>query len=145
MFRDYLGDVASGRLGRGRFILLWLISGIVLFLVLFAALLAFGLLGTAMARIGGDPGQPLFIDMAPLPLLVAMAVIVLGYLFANLNIVAKRARDIGLPGWLIAFGYALVYGATIQLGDQGTTIGAGLLIAIVLALVPGRRREADAP
>ncbi|MCF3935653.1 DUF805 domain-containing protein [Acuticoccus sp. M5D2P5] len=137
MFRDYLGDPADGRLGRGRFILLWLLLGIVTVGVLIVVMIAFGALGGVLARISAETGTPPpFIDAFPIPMILAIVAVVLGSIYAGLNITAKRARDVGLPGWLVAIVIAFVSGGTIPLSDNGATIGAGFLLSAILALLP---------
>lgn len=135
MIRDYLGEAGSGRLQTQRFILLWL--------SLMIAFIAFGLLfgagiGIAERLIGGDlqAAQQLLIETVGLPAVVGIAVVLLVFAFAKLNIMAKRARDIGLPGWLTAVILAGLIGGSTQAIGPNASGGLGMVLLIVLAFVP---------
>jgi uncharacterized membrane protein YhaH (DUF805 family) len=56
--------------------------------------------------------------------------------FAKLNIVAKRARDIGLPGWLTAIVTFAVSGGASRMADHGAVGSIGLLLILIVALLP---------
>jgi uncharacterized membrane protein YhaH (DUF805 family) len=92
MFGDYFGSVTSGRLQTRRFVVLWL--------ALIIAFIAIGLLigvsiGIAERAIGGDlaTAQKLLTEKLGTPAIVAVFLIFVLFLFAKLNIIAKRARD----------------------------------------------------
>jgi uncharacterized membrane protein YhaH (DUF805 family) len=101
MVDDYFGSVMSGRLQSQRFIILWL-ALMITFVVL--GMLIGASIGIAERLIGGDlaTAQKLLAEKLGIPAIVAVFVIFVLFGFANLNIIAKRARDIGLPGWLTA-------------------------------------------
>ena len=135
MIGDYLGSALSGRLQTKRFIILWL--------ALMLAFVAFGLLigasiGVAERLIGGDlaTAQKLLIEKLGLPAIIGVFVIFILFAFAKLNIIAKRARDIGLPGWLTAIVLAGLIGGSTQAVGQTSAAGIGMLLLIALAFVP---------
>jgi uncharacterized membrane protein YhaH (DUF805 family) len=81
--RDLFGDLSHGRLARLPF-LLYLVGGLILLLPL--ALLFAGTVGAFAASSGNDLKWLLY----PFVSIVA---------FVAANVVSKRIRDIGLPGW----------------------------------------------
>lgn len=133
MFRDYFGALATGRIGRGRFVLLTvalvgllLAAMIVLVTALgFASDIFSGDLDAASSRLAASVG---------VPAVVGLVAIGLGVTFANANIVAKRARDMGLPGWPVAVVHLILSGGATQAGEG--TAGLGLVLFVLLALVP---------
>jgi len=136
MFKDYFGEIHDGRLKTGRFIILWLI--------LMAVFVCFGIavgvsIGVAEHLVGGDlaSAQKLLRETLALPAVIAVAIFFLLFLFTKLNIIAKRARDIGLPGWLSAVIIAGLVGMTSQTTGYATAGGGiGMLLLLVLAFVP---------
>ena len=135
MFGDYLGSVMSGRLRTQRFIMLWL--GLMIAFVAIGMLIGVSI-GIAERAIGGDlaTAQKLLAEKLGIPAIVAVLVIFVLFGFAKLNIIAKRARDIGLPGWLTAIVLAGLIGGSTQAVGAGTAGGFGMLLLIVLAFVP---------
>ena len=135
MVSDYWGEFANGRLGRQRFILLWVI--------LVIAFIAFGMavgasLGLAENMIGGSvaEAQAYLEKSFSLPaILLVVAVAILAFV-AKLNIIAKRARDIGLPGWITAIVIAGLFGLVSQYDQSARIGGLGFFVLIVLALIP---------
>lgn len=70
------------------------------------------------------------------PFFLIFAALIASIVFANLNIAAKRARDIGWPGWLYVLAVTIVgaIASMIFSQDAGQTIY--LLSFVVLVLVP---------
>ena len=135
VLRDYFTQLAAGRLGRGRYVLLWV--GLIGFLLLGMLLILVGMgvgLGVASGEFATMPER--IADAIGLPAIVALIVLALAAVFANLNIVAKRARDTGLPGWLVAVVYLLISGGGSQAGESGSVGGLGLLLMLILAVIP---------
>ena len=135
MISDYWGDFADGRLGRQRFILLWVI--------LVAVFIAFGLavgasIGLAEKMVGGNmaEAQAHLRKNFSLPVIIIAAAFAILALLAKLNIIAKRARDIGLPGWITAIIIAGLVGMVSQYQQSTASGGLGFFILIVLALIP---------
>lgn len=135
MVDDYFGSVMSGRLQTQRFIILWL-ALMITFVVL--GMLIGVSIGIAERLIGGDfaTAQKLLAEKLGIPAIVAVFAIFVLFGFAKLNIIAKRARDIGLPGWLTAIVLAGLIGGSTQAVGPGSAGGLGMLLLIVLAFVP---------
>jgi len=98
MLKTYWGDVTSGYLQRlpfvGYFILLQLIM-IALVLGIAASL------GVAENLLGGDlqEAQTMLREKFGIPVIIGMVIFFVLFIFASLNLEAKRIRDMGLPGW----------------------------------------------
>ena len=120
MIRAFLGALTTGRLARLPFIGFW-----VLLWVLFA------LYGLGIA-LGIGLAEPLIFDdlataqgyllehFAP-PVLAALGLFCLLFVFAQFNLLAKRIRDMGLPGWSVLLLIALtsgVLGAVLPPGGE---------------------------
>lgn len=136
MFNDYFGAIISGRLTRLRFAGLWLLL-IVVFIGL--GLAAAASIGIAEHLVGGDltTAQRILRQNLAVPFIIIVVVVGLLILFANLNIIAKRARDAGLPGWIAAIVIAALSGGVPQLtGSSGSGGGLGVLLLLVLAFLP---------
>lgn len=121
VFRDMFGSFSSGRIGRLRFVGLTLLLDV----ALVAVGLLFGLFAGVMERL--DPYRTLTANGPILPALglTAFTIIVavsLLVIFGTLNLVAKRARDIGWSPELLLILCVMFSGVTW----------------IVLAIVPGK-------
>lgn len=135
MLRDYFGELTGGRLKPIRFVVLW-----ILLVVLFVA---FGVLvgasiGIAERLVGGDfmETQRLARESLALPGVIVVAVVFLCLALAKLNIIAKRARDVGLPGWLTAVLIAVLSIGTSQAASGPVAGSLGFLLLIILAVLP---------
>ena len=136
MIKTLFKDVACGRIAR----LSYLGHSILLFLLLIAYMLIVVLaVGAGEHIIGGDlqQAQDQLRGMLTLPFLIITGIVMGLLMFAGLNIMAKRIRDIGLPGWwmvlaLIVLGMLLSYFVSQQAGS-----GLHTLIWLLLVLIPG--------
>ncbi len=136
MIKTLFKDVAFGRIAR----LSYLGHSILLFLLLIAYMLIVVLaVGAGEHIIGGDlqQAQDQLRGMLTLPFLIITGIVMGLLMFAGLNIMAKRIRDIGLPGWwmvlaLIVLGMLLSYFVSQQAGS-----GLHTLIWLLLVLIPG--------
>ncbi len=98
MFKILLGEVKTGHLKR----LPYLGYTVLLQLLFFGSILAIGVaIGTGEQLIGGDvqQAQQLLREWFSLPFIIIFGLFLLIISFAGLNLVAKRIRDTGLPGW----------------------------------------------
>jgi uncharacterized membrane protein YhaH (DUF805 family) len=136
MFNALWGDILRGRLKRLPFLGWYLVLG------LFAAVLAFGVgagIGAA-GRMAG--GEPLSDEVALVDSLGEIGVLALSALFAllllgQLNIMAKRLRDTGLPAsWLIVLGWLVLSGVLAPVAGGLLSALLGLVVFAVLLLVP---------
>jgi hypothetical protein len=116
MLRDLFSDWAAGKLGARRFAVLYgvLIAGLIGF---------FALAGTlAMFTVGRPHASSHTVGS-----FAGLLVLALLLLFAGLfNIVIKRGRDIGIPGYIAGIGFLIVF-------FMG---GLGIFLSIALALIP---------
>ena len=135
MLKAYFGELSDGRLKGVAFLGYWAL--------LIAAFFGFGFLvvmaiGLGEHLIGGDlaAAQDALRKGLGIPFFVVLAVFSLALFFAYLNIMAKRARDIGLPGWITAIVAAALFGAGGQTGDGVVGGGLGLLIILAFSKCP---------
>lgn len=121
MFQDMFGEFTTGRVGRGKFVFLTLLLG--LSLVVFAMLIGGGI--GVFERLGGTADTP---GVQPAAFGTVLAFFVAGVIVAigQLNLVGKRARDIGWSAPLLIVLYLLLTP----------------LIWIILAVMSGKGRDA---
>ena len=136
MIKTLFGDLASGRLRRSPFLgyhaLLWLIS--LLFVLGVVAVIA-----GAEALIGGDlqEAQALLTERFGGFAAAVVTPVGLVLLFVGANVTAKRARDIGLPGWLTV-AVLVVLGVSVSLAVSQNAAGAlNTICWLALLLLPG--------
>ena len=132
MFTAFFGDILRGRLEPMRFLGLLIALGILI-----------GVLGAILVFVVGIAGEvsdgslKLARDMLRqslgLPGIVAIGAVVLALGFAKLNLVAKRVRDMGLPGWAVAVPMAVISLAAQSFA--GLTVAAGIGVAMLLFLL----------
>jgi len=135
MLRDYFGDFANGRLKSIAFLVRWL----VLLAIVFGVLIGIGAAIGVTERLAGGDIATLQRELAQSlggPFAIAMLVFMGLVLIANLNIIAKRARDVGLPGWVTAIVIAGLSGTASQAGGHIATGSVGLMLLIVLTFLP---------
>ena len=95
-------------------------------------------IGVAEHFVGGDlkTAQNILREKLALPAIVVISLAMIGFVFAYLNIIAKRARDVGLPGWVTAIVIAALSGGASYLSQGITTAGTGVILLVILALLP---------
>lgn len=131
------GEVGSGRLARLPFLAYTML---LMLIVLGAALLLGAGFGIMESMIGGDPdaAQAEVEGLFAGPLLIVLTLAGLLVLFVHYNLIAKRARDIGLPGWAVVAGIVVVSGIAGALFSEGVAGAVNLLIGLALLLVPSK-------
>ncbi len=133
--RLFFWDIASGRVDRVDFLRGLAVLGAMIFL----AAAAFAILFTFAERLGtagAVAGLVLLGQLVGFAAAGALAVVVSTLGFAFLNLIAKRMRDLGLPGWR-ALGVAWVLGTAFSLGAP--LVATVIYIAVVwgvMLLVP---------
>lgn len=136
MLNIYFGGLTDDRLGRLGFLSYWLLLVVVL---VTSGLLAGFSLGVAdhLAGSGAEDTQTRLRDDLGLPFILVIWAAGLAFLFAELNICAKRIRHIGLPGWpaTVAVGVVVVLAALLLSHRLGQ--GLALLVWLALVSVPG--------
>ena len=75
-------------------------------------------------------------EMFTLPAMIVFAVIMPLFLFMAANIMAKRIRDIGLPGWWSVLAIIVITGIVSYMVSNEVSNGLSTLIWGVLLLVP---------
>lgn len=129
MLKDYFGEWTSGRLGRGRFAILY----VTLLVVAFVAALA--LFSGLVFPTDQATGPRNLVNNLPPIAKGLMSIFLIGMQIAALNIVGKRGRDAGLPAILAIIAFIVVmFGGFALLGDGGSIVTLAYLV--ILALIP---------
>jgi len=150
MLKVLFGDVKGGRLARLPYL------GYIVLLVVISMAFVFGLIaivGGIERMMGGDiqQTQAMLMQKFGIPGMILTMTVALLLGFANLNIAAKRFRDMGLPGWWTILGLVVVSLAVAFIFPGETIVQNGqtimqaslpssilqLVIFAVLLLVPG--------
>ena len=136
MLRIYFGGLTGDSLGRVGYFAFWLLLAV--FFITGGLLLGFSI-GVADYLGGSDvqETQSRLRDDFGVPLLVAVWAAGLTFLFAELNLSAKRIRHIGLPGWPVTLGVAaiIILAALLVTPRLGHILS--LLAWLVLIVTPG--------
>ena len=143
MITALFGDLRDGRLQRLPYLGYCLLVLLLVFAVGLGFVFIFGISeGLTAAITGGDveKAQQLLQQhlggTAIVLLVVATLVIGTAISFANLNLQAKRLRDMGLPGWIaVAAIFALELVITATVGNQ-TASTLHLIVFLALLLIP---------
>ena len=103
MLKALFGDVHNGRLMRLQYVGYSLLLSLLMVGVGLAVVAAIGI---GEDFIGGDLQQAkeLLRERVTLPYMIVFAAATLLFMFVGANIMAKRIRDIGLPGWWSVLG-----------------------------------------
>ncbi|WP_295387241.1 DUF805 domain-containing protein [uncultured Thiodictyon sp.] len=138
MLHAFFGGLTQGRLTRlpflGFWVLLWLL------VALYGTGIAFGI-GVAEPLIFDGPGAArdwLAGHFGP-PVLVLLGLCGLLFVLAQLNLLAKRIRDMGLPGWSVLLVIALLAAAlryTLPPGGGPLDPETHGLLLLALLLIP---------
>ncbi|MDA7946854.1 MAG: hypothetical protein MPJ78_05200 [Hyphomicrobiaceae bacterium] len=136
MLRIYFGGLTGDRLGRLGFFAFWLL--LAAFFITGGLTIGFSL-GIADHLGGGDvqETQSQLRGEFGMPFIVAVWIAGLTFLFAELNISAKRVRHIGLPGWPVTLGVSAVIILAALLVTPRLGHILSLLAWLALTIVPG--------
>lgn len=136
MFKIYFGETRDGRLARLQYLGYSILLAAFAFGLAFLVILA---IGAGEHIIGGNlqQAQDKFREVFSLPFVVLFALFYLVFAFAGANIMAKRIRDIGLPGWWMVLAVMLLTGFTSTVSSEQSGSGLYTLIWIALLLIPG--------
>ena len=132
LIRGLFWDIKGGRIGRAGFF--WN-SVLVLILVLIFAIVLIFVVEVSEQIMGGDmaSAQKKIEESSSLPGMIATAVFAGLVMYAEVNLAAKRVRDMGLPGWWVVAGAAIIGLILSQtISDQSAS---GLNVAVWLALL----------
>ena len=135
MFKVLIGDIKDGRLVRLPYLGYSLLLVLLMAGFVFAIILA---IGAGEHIIGGDlqQAQDKLRAWFTLPFFIVFGLFFMLILFAGLNIMAKRIRDIGLPGWWGVLAVAVVTGFVSVAISEEASGGLHSLVWFVLSLVP---------
>lgn len=135
MLNIFFGDFSTGRLLR-----LPYLGYITLLIVLwigfiFATVLA---IGAAEHLMGGDlaEAQATIMSSLGIPYMIILGLVLLALFVASFNMMAKRARDIGLPGWTCVVGIMIVIWLVSFLVSDEAGSGISAIVSFALLLVP---------
>ena len=108
MLKALFGDVHNGRLMRLQYVGYSLLLSLLMVGFGIAIVAAIGL---GEDLIGGDlqQAQEILRERLTLPYMVVFAAATLLFMFVGANIMAKRIRDIGLPGWWSVLGLLVLF------------------------------------
>ena len=136
MIKALFGEVKTGRLMR----LQYLGYSVLLSLLMFGfGLAVVMIIGVGEHIAGGDlqQVQDQIREQLTLPAMLVMAVVMPLFLFIGLNIMAKRIRDIGLPGWWTVLAIFIVSGVVSYLVSDNAGSIVNTLAWGAVVLVPG--------
>ncbi|HET6566276.1 MAG TPA: DUF805 domain-containing protein [Xanthomonadales bacterium] len=137
MFRNYFGEVTTGRLARLQYLGHWLLLAVVGLAAFYGAA---QYLGITEQVLSGDPDsiEASLSASIDTPALVLGCILGIALIFASMNIMAKRFRDMGLPGWLLVLG-VLILSGVLSVYASSTTAGMlGPVVWLLLVLVPSK-------
>jgi uncharacterized membrane protein YhaH (DUF805 family) len=135
MLKRIFGEIANGRLTR----LPYLGYSVLLAALSVGFVVALGLMiGAGEQLIGGDlqQAQAKLAEWFTLPFMVVFGLVVALFVFAGANIMAKRIRDIGLPGWWSVLAIVVLTGVVSVAISAKASNGLYLLITLALLLIP---------
>ena len=135
MINAYFGDIANGRLQRLPYL------GYSVFLIALLFGFVFGsiiLLGTAENIMGGDlaSAQNMLMETLGIPYTIILGIMVFVVIAGLLNLMAKRVRDIGLPGWLLVLGLVIVSALISRYVSNSASNSFSSIVGIGLLLIP---------
>jgi len=136
MFKALFGNVTTGRLMRMPYLGYSLLLVLFMFGFMFAIVLA---IGGAEQLIGGDlqQAQDQLRERFTLPFFIIFGLVMALLSFAGFNMMAKRIRDIGLPGWWMVLVIVVLGGIVSYTVSQQASSGLHTLIWVLLLLIPG--------
>ncbi|MCK5663555.1 MAG: DUF805 domain-containing protein [Thiotrichaceae bacterium] len=140
MINALLKEIKTGRLLRLQYLGYSLFMG--LLVVIFIAALVFAI-GAGEHLLGGNlqDAQNQLREWFTLPLMIVFGIFMASMLFIGFNLMAKRIRDIGLPGWWSILVIMIISGALSYAVSQQASSGFHTLIWILLVLVPTNTLE----
>lgn len=132
MLKIFWGEVRTGRLKRLPYVACFVTLNVLLGLLLFAGVMLMGFDETLLEG-GAEQIQKAFADNLSMPVMLIGGLLVMFCTLASMNIMAKRLRDIGLPGWWSTLGIALL--SLILSFQVAGSIGDGFQLLVLLALL----------
>lgn len=136
MLKALFGDVHNGRLMRLQYVGYSLLLSLLMVGFGIAIVAAIGL---GEDLIGGDlqQAQEILRERLTLPYMVVFAAATLLFMFVGANIMAKRIRDIGLPGWWAVLALLVLFIVLSYAVSDYVSSVLQSLVWLVLTLIPG--------
>ena len=136
MLKALFGDVHTGRLMRLQYVGYSLLLSLLMVGFGIAIVAAIGL---GEDLIGGDlqQAQEILRERLTLPYMVVFAAATLLFMFVGANIMAKRIRDIGLPGWWAVLALLVLFIVLSYAVSDYVSSVLQSLVWLVLTLIPG--------
>ena len=129
-------EIKTGQLRRMAFFGYWLLLALIMMGLMLAMVFA---IGAGEQLMDGEltQAQDQLHEWFSLPAMIIFIGFMAVMSFAQLNIVAKRIRHMGLPGWWVLLAIVVVkLVLNALLGEEAANI-AGLIVALAVLFVPG--------
>jgi len=135
LIKTYFGEVKDGQLQRLQYLGYIVLAAVLIFAGMMLGVMSIGALETLK---GGDlmQAQAEIRRQLGIPVMIVFAVVMIGYIFAQANVAAKRARDTGLPGWVFLLSVVIISGLASSLLSQGAGNAISTLAALWLLFAP---------
>ena len=135
MFKVLFGDISNGRLMRLPYLGYSLLIDLLVIGFVIAVILT---IGAGEQTIGGNlqQAQDMLREWFTLPFFIVFGLFMLLFVYAGFNIMAKRIRDIGLPGWWVLLAIIVLESVVTYTVSQKAGGNSHILITVVLLLIP---------
>jgi uncharacterized membrane protein YhaH (DUF805 family) len=135
VFEILFGEVKTGRLQRLPFLGYSLLIQLLFFGFIFAIVVA---IGAGEHLIGGDlqQAQKILTEWFFTPFFIIFGLFMLLISFTGLNLVAKRIRDAGLPGWWTLLAIFILEVLISTIISQEASGSLHILFIVILLFIP---------
>ena len=135
MLTALFGDITNGRLQRLPFLGYSVLVTLLFFGFVFGVVFA---IGAGEKLIGGDlqQAQDTLAQALGIPFIIIFALFMAVMIFVQMNLMAKRIRDMGLPGWWVVLALVIVSGLLGSMVSEEAGGGFHSLVFLILLLVP---------
>jgi len=135
MLTVLFGDIKNGRLQRLPFL------GYSLLIAVFSMLVMMGIVVAIVGAeklVGGDlqQAQAAIAQNMGTPFIILFSVFMAVMMFIQLNLMAKRIRDMGLPGWWVVLAVLIIAGLIGGATSEQAGGGFQMLVFLLLVLIP---------
>ena len=135
MLKIYFGEFSDGRLLRLPYLGYIILLIVLWFGFIVATVVA---IGAAEHLMGGNlvEAQAIVMNSLGIPYLIVLGLVLLALFVASFNMMAKRARDMGLPGWVSVVGVMIVIWLVSFLVSDEAGSGVSTIVSFALLLIP---------
>jgi len=129
------GDIKNGRLQRLPYLGYSVLITVLVMAVMMGIVAA--IVG-AEKLVGGDlqQAQAAIAQSMGIPFIILFSLFMVVMVFIQLNLMAKRIRDMGLPGWWIALAVLIIAGLIGGATSEQAGGGFQMLVFLLLVLIP---------